>query len=389
MRLKSYFVPSIQAAVDKARNELGPEAMLISSRPTDRALQQLGAYEVIFGLEGEGKQEKSLRPEQTPASGPGEFETGSQLVLRELAALRRQIEGVEDVVTRTQIERSTAQMSPHFAGMFNRLTGAGISTELAQELVAAVGERIKLHAEASHRMVSGQRDVFARDLLQAVLEEEIGSRFEVSPVLGAPGANTAAVMFAGPSGSGKTSSVIKAGLACGVKRKRPVQLLTLDTLRIGAWEQLQRYGRISGIDCRPLHDFADLETALAQAFQGLTLIDTPGFGANDSEELARLATICNKLPVEVHLVLPAHLSLKAAQRTWERFAVLQPAKLLVTHLDESGNDSAPLEFAIRSGLPVSFLSDGQQVPEDFRAATKEEFMRGLGAGGNRALSATA
>ncbi len=369
MRLKSYFAPSIQAAVDRARTELGPDAMLISSRPTERELAELGAYEIVFGLEP-----GSERPARaaSPAPGTVSFEPNSDVLLRELASLRREVEGFRETMTRSTIERATENLSPHLATIFHRLTNAGFSAELSQELVTAVSDRTKAHADTSHRMVGGQRDLFARDLLQAILEEEVVSRFEVSPEL-----SDAPVMFVGAAGAGKTTSLIKAGLQFGLKRRRPLQLISLDTLRIGGCEQLQRYARISGVDCQPLIDFSNLAGALSSGCKGLTLIDTPGFGKSDSDAMLELAAITRKLPVEVHLVLPAHLSLAAAELTWQRFAPLAPSKLLLTHLDEAVNHTAALEFAIRSGLPVSFLADGQQVPEDLRPASKAELTRGL------------
>ncbi len=369
MRLKSYFAPSIQAAVDRARTELGPDAMLISSRQTERELTELGAYEVVFGLEP-----GSERPARPASSAPAtvSFEPNSDVLLRELASLRREVEGFRETMTRSTIERATENLSPHLATLFHRLTNAGLSAELSQELVSAVSDRTKTHVDASHRMVGSQHDLFARDLLKAVLDEEVISRFEVSPELG----NTP-VMFVGAPGAGKTSSLIKAGLQFGLKRRRALRLISLDTLRIGGFEQLQRYARISGVDCQPLVDFSNLEGALTGGFTGLTLIDTPGFGKSDSDAMLELAQITRKLPLEVHLVLPAHLSLTAAESTWQRFAPLAPSRLLLTHLDEAANHTAPLEFAIRSGLPVSFLADGQMVPEDLRPASKAELTRGL------------
>ncbi|HEX4166274.1 MAG TPA: hypothetical protein VHZ55_12470 [Bryobacteraceae bacterium] len=384
MRLKSYFAPSVQAAVDKARNELGPDAMLISSRQTERELAELGSYEVVFGLEQAADRGDAARI-ASPAVG---FEANSDVVLRELAALREQVEGFRDTVARSSIERATERLSPHLATIFHRLTGAGFSTELSQELVSAVSERTRPHAETSHRMMGGQHDLFARDLLQAVLEEEISSRFEVATQFGEPGEASKAVMFVGAPGAGKTTSLLKIGLNFGLKLRRPLRLLSLDTLRVGAWEQLQRYARISGAECQPLHDFSNLEAALARSSKCLILIDTPGFAKNDSDEVAKLAVIARKLALEIQLVLPAHLSLTVAQQTWERFAPLKPAKLLLTHMDEVANCTAPLEFAIRCGLPVSFLANGQQIPEDLRLATKAELTRGL-IGQERAISIAA
>lgn len=92
------------------------------------------------------------------------------------------------------------------------------------------------------------------------------------------------------------------------------------------------------------------------------------------EELARLV---RRLPVEVHLVIPAYCGLSAAKQIWKRFAVFEPAKLLVTHADALEAPASLIEFAITSGLPLSFIGTGQQVPEDIRTASKTELLAEL------------
>ena len=371
MRLKSYFVHSVQEAVDQARTELGEEAMLISSRPTGQDLSQLGRYEVVFGLAPAGNGTPGDAPVTTNSPTPAD------VVLRELSELRKQMDDLRGSMNRSIVTRATEQLSPELARIFHRLTDAGFSAELSQELTEAVAQRARPHTERSHRMILDQRDLFARDLVNAVLEEELASRFEVAPTLGEEGEANSTVLLVGPPGAGKTTSLVKLGLRFGLKQKRPLHLLSLDTLRIGGWEQLSRYARIGSVDFKPVQDWTALATQLDQPAKGLTLIDTPGFSKADESDLAELARAVRKLPVEVHLVLPAYLSLDVAQRTWKRFAVFEPAKMILTHLDAVESNAAGIEFAVRAGLPLSFLSSGPHVPEDIRKAVKAELMAHL------------
>lgn len=373
MRLKSYFANSVQDAIDKARVELGPDAMLINTRPTDRDLKEVGAYEVVFGIPpaaGPSSPDRAA-PRSAPAKTPGD----NDLVLRELAELRKQIELFSQWVSRSNLTRATEQFTPELSHVYHRLLDAGFSTDLSKELTEAVERDTRPNAERSQRLLRDHGDMFARDLLRAVLQEEIASRFEVAASLGEQ-AKFRAVMLVGPPGAGKTSSLVKLGLQHGLKARRSLHFLSLDTLRIGGSEQLSKYARIRGAEFRALSD----ESALAQAVADLprsclALIDTPGFAKADAEELESLVHTVRELPVEVQLVLPAYINLDTALRICDRFAPLAPAKLLLTHADAISGSALPIELAIRSGLPLSFFGTGQQIPEDLQPVDKAALMR--------------
>ena len=374
MRIKSYFADSVQDAIEKARIELGPDAMLISSRQTDRELKDLGGYEVVFGLAQSPANSSAASGEakHDPARQAG---FGSEIVLRELAELRQQVESFRQSVARSTMARSNQPLAPELGNVFDRLTRAGFSADLAQEVTEAVALRAGPHTDRSHRMIRDHRDLFARDLLDAVLDEEIRNRFEAAPSLGEEGDDASAVLFVGPPAAGKTTSLVKLGLNYGLKKKRPLHLVSLDTLRIGGWDQLSVYARISQVDFKALQDPSGLASSLG--VRGITLIDTPGFGRADEEDAEVLARLTRNLPIEVHLVVPAHVSIAVAQAICKRFAKFKPTKLLITHTDSVEGSAPVIELAMRSGLPLSFLANGQQVPEDIEEADPLKLTRSL------------
>jgi flagellar biosynthesis protein FlhF len=375
MKLKSYFTDSIQDALEKARIELGPDAVLISSNRTGSDLKDLGSYEVVFGLPQSYTQlsraDSKLTPAQTSLASPDP-------VLRELAELRKQIESFGQSITRSTLTRTTEQFRPELAHILSRLVNNGFSPEFAHEVIEAVSQRTRFPKERSHHIIRDHRELFARDLLNAAVEEEIASRFEVKSSLGPASDEVTPVMFVGPPGGGKTSSLIKLGLQYGLKEKRSVQLLSLDTLRIAGAEQLSTYARITGIGFQALADPSTLSGALSiTPDKRWTLIDTPGFSASDGDEIEDLARAVQDLPIEVYLVVPAYVSLVVAQRIFQRFAKLKPAKLLFTHVDAVEGTASLIELATKSGLPLSFFGTGQQVPEDIQQASKAALLEEL------------
>jgi flagellar biosynthesis protein FlhF len=390
MRIKSYFADSVQEAIEKARLELGTEAMLMNSKKTEPELRPLGAYEVVFGIAGgaaarppEARLEAQSGVRLTtkteakiqPGAAAGDFTRPEELV-RELADLRKQIETVRRSVNRHGRSAAAAGARPgsEVDEICARLAAAGFSEELAAEIAEAV--ELQLAGRTGAMRARREAGTSALELTTLALESELERRLAVAPAPGAPGTKTAAVLFAGPAGAGKTTSLIKLALRCGLQTGVPVQILSLDTLRVGGWEQLASYARITGLAFDVIHHLNAFGQALAEGrHKKLILIDTPGFSPAELQEIPELAEwLARETAVEVQLVLPAVLCPRVAQRAVERFAAFRPAKLLFTHWDELETPGGALEVAMRSALPISYLADGQQIPEDIHEASKARLL---------------
>jgi flagellar biosynthesis protein FlhF len=363
--------------MEQARRELGPEAMLMDSKKTELELRSLGAYEVVFAVAPEEMRAAEIQPfKMAPATAamsavPNEARVGDDLA-HELAELRKQIETVKRSVDRrpAAIQKGTG-LSHDGTELVSRLTAAELSEDLAFELVAAAENR---------RMQEGQ----ATAGLEAALRAEFEQRLRCTPSLGHGGAEPRAVMLVGPAASGKTTTLVKLALRYGLRARQPLQLLSLDTLRIGGWEQLACYARIAGLPCQPVHTPAALDQAFTEFSQKkLLLIDTPGFSPGDESQSRSLAAwlASHRAFVEVQLVLSAAARPSSNLSAIQRFAPFAPSKLLFTHLDEAESYGPVLETALRSGLPVSFLTNGQQVPEDIEEASLDRLLGSLTASG--------
>ncbi len=347
--------------MEKARVELGPEAMLMSSKKTAAEARRLGAYEVVFGV-----------AEEMPAAGEsrvvagGSDSGGADVLARELADLRKQIENVRRSVSRQGYSRGPAtQRSVAFGELQEMLVGADFSEEIAHELVESVAARLPEPNPGAARTLGPE-------LAASVLKEEIEGRLRISGELGTAGVEQRVVAFVGPSGAGKTTTLVKLALRYGVAARTPLQIFSADSMRVGGSEQLGAYARIMSAGFQAVSSMAALEQALEECSgKKLVLIDTPGYGAAEMGEAAEFKNFLARNPhVEVQLVLPATLRTSAVASVLGRFAIFHPAKVLFTHVEEAETPGAVLDAAIRSGLPVSFLSTGQQIPEDLEAASK-------------------
>jgi flagellar biosynthesis protein FlhF len=181
-------------------------------------------------------------------------------------------------------------------------------------------------------------------------------------------------VLAGPAGAGKTTALVKLAAMLSLDGRRSIQLISADPYRVAAAEQLRAYAGILGAPFASAATPTELHQALRDAqAKDLTLVDLAGFSPAQMELAAPWASYCatTAAPLEVHLVLPATLRSADLEPVWSRFAAFAPAKLLFTRLDEAARAGILLAASCRTELPLSFLSTGPGIPEDFEPASAE------------------
>ncbi|MEO8633741.1 MAG: hypothetical protein ABI587_00550 [Gemmatimonadales bacterium] len=178
------------------------------------------------------------------------------------------------------------------------------------------------------------------------------------------------IAFVGPTGVGKTTTIAKLATHAEFFRGKRVGLLCLDTYRVGAVEQIRTYAEIAGLPCEVIYESSDIPAALRRlADRDLILVDTPGRGPRLHADTAQVRQWLSQLaPHEVHLVLPAGLQAGVVRRTVEGFRSHGISHLLATKMDEAPDDWTLFDLAAELRVPMRWLSDGQEVPRDLKAA---------------------
>jgi flagellar biosynthesis protein FlhF len=389
MKLKSFFASSVQAALGLAREELGADAILVNSRRAPQEAKHLGEYEVVAAwspTESRVSTATAERPRsatETQRARPALAGGPDQRLCGEVAQLRRQMERMRKAVWLSGLNRAKATRLDGARGeVLPALLEADLEAALAHEVAACVEARMAgdplLDAEAG--AADGELAPAGRlkgaPRLREHLRAELERRFSVDPSVGQPGACPRVAALVGPAGAGKTLTLAKLAVLCGLERRRPVQLLSLDSYRIASAEPLRTYAGILGVGFQTLSTGLALEQALAgQKRKDLVLIDTPGFGPRDMDAAAEVAALLSAHPqIEIHLVLPA--TMKPADLTCavDRFEIFRPPKLLFTRVDETSTFGPAFSEAARTGTPISFLATGQQVPDDLEKAAKQRII---------------
>jgi flagellar biosynthesis protein FlhF len=216
-------------------------------------------------------------------------------------------------------------------------------------------------------------DLRRPEKLRACLHRLVARQVRTSGPLLEPLGPPKAVMVVGPTGVGKTTTIAKLAAHYAVKHKRKVALITLDTYRVAAVEQLRIYGQILGLGVDVALTSKDLGWFLDKRKQAdLILIDTAGRSPLDETALHDLKkAVPPGRPVEVHLVLSASTREADLEAIAAKYAALPVHRLIFSKLDETDHFGSIFNLMKGSNLPLSYLSTGQCVPVDLELATPD------------------
>jgi flagellar biosynthesis protein FlhF len=375
MKIVRHTAPDIRTALRSIREQLGEEAVILSSHRTAQGVEITAAIDFDAGkLEAAVAAPLAARAETdrgspiAAASSPPEAartarapamieeeppdEASAQAMGRELQSLRRMLE--------TQLAQlawnDRTRRAPVHAELLRELTEIGIARDLADHLVGQLDARVDL--------TQGRRFAIA-GLSQYLLVT--GDRWLESG---------GRVAFVGATGVGKTTLLAKLAVRWILRHgTRDLALVASDNARIGAQDQMQALGQLLGVPVHVPDGFEALPELLSRlGHHRMVLIDTPGSSLRDAQLDARLAVLANCASLETALVLAASTQAGALEEAVQRFRPANPASCLLTQMDEAASLGGALSVLIRARLPLAYTSDGQRVPEDLRPARSLELV---------------
>ena len=225
--------------------------------------------------------------------------------------------------------------------------------------------------------LAGESVTEDKSLLVSYVLEEMDERLHVKPEADTP---PATLMLIGPTGVGKTTTLAKlaARYALDPVHPRSVAILNLDTFRVGAYEQMEHYAATLGLTHIKVDTVEGFQDALGQVRDhDVVLIDTAGISPYDIGRLIKTVEFLRSLPehtIEAALVISATAKYDDIVAIYEHFSFLDIDSVILTKFDETKRIGEALGFVLEKGLPVSYVSTGQSVPDDLEAADKEQIM---------------
>ncbi len=242
----------------------------------------------------------------------------------------------------------------HGDHILSMLTGRGINVETSRTIAGFLRQSLTEEELSDPGNVTGTIVTMIQDLI------------EVSPPVFEPGQMQHRIALVGPTGVGKTTTLAKIAASYLSKYSNSIALITIDTYRIAAVEQLKVYGEIMRLPVDVVITPEQLEQAiLKHSDKELILIDTAGRSPRDSYCIDELGTFLNpELHIDKHLVLSAGTRENELLDTIERFNSLDISNTIFTKIDECSNLGILLNIQIQNANPLSYVTNGQRVPED-------------------------
>jgi flagellar biosynthesis protein FlhF len=410
VKIKKFTAPTELEAIEKIRQELGTEALVINVRKTQPrglfAFLRKPAVEVTAAyddgsdkevLEDLARAESQAKIAATPQAAAVAAKNSDFESMANAAQLEAQIAEKDDrikmlsdmllttgdMLSRAQSQMSVARQSPVereriyqnnlLQIFYDTLVQNQVSPHIAQEILD----------DLDNDQLKSKLDInFIVKVVYNSLVKLIGSP---SGLLAEPSkGNPQKFAFIGPTGVGKTTTIAKLTADLCLNRGMDVGLITADTYRIAAIEQLKTYGDILGIEVGVAYKPEDLEQSIDdnKNICDIILIDTAGRSHKNVENLAELSEFIKIVPdVEVFLVLSLTTKYEDMLGIVDSFSQIADFKIIFTKMDETDSLGAIVNICHQTGKKLSYITFGQNVPDDIKTvAPGEVAMRLLGLG---------
>ncbi len=413
MKIKRYTARDMRQAMQKVREDQGPDAVILSSRRSD------GMVEIVAAIDyDEALVREAVEPLRAVEVAPIAAKTSTDAQVAELPAKPVAIAEAPKPARPANVAASVAVLAKSTPSKSVAPVATAPREETAPRPTVAEA-RAALEAGASQlrmrdeigelrQLLESQLSSLAwndldrrhplrarvlRDLTRFGIESDVAdaivadlpanlsseqSRYlplgliSRSLKVDASAADlTGVIALVGATGAGKTTTLAKlAARHVAQHGRQSVALIGTDDFRVGAHDQLLHYGRALGVQTFAASDASELASLLQHvADRDLVLIDTPGMTVRDARLPSVIDTLKANAPkVRTTLVLPANLLPGSLEHSVRAYAPLAPKGCILTKLDETPSPGGALSIVLRHGLSVEFVTDGQRVPEDIHLA---------------------
>jgi flagellar biosynthesis protein FlhF len=371
MATKTFKANSIKEAIGQVKASLGAEAMILSTKRIPKGPQNpygKDFFEITAAAQDDMTdllQAGSEKVSEKPASWIGEPPIrGNRGDWQDIQSELSEIKDMLLISNHTSGIPRLLGLHPACLSLYSKLLASGISERRVWAIMQAGG--------AFERKQAADPEAVAKHVVK-VLKGAIGVS---DPFLKKDGVRCVAA-FVGPTGVGKTTTIAKLSAELSLKQKRNVGIISVDSYRIGAVDQLKTYASIMGLPCLSAFTREDLAQALKKMEgRDVILIDTAGQSHRDMKRLKELGELLGKdLSIETHLVLSTAIKPEDMKEAATNFSILKPSSYVFSKVDETRTRGGVIDQLLDRKLPISYITNGQRVPEDIIFATQRRVLR--------------
>lgn len=353
---KTYRAKTIKDAIALVKEDLGSDAMILSTCKLPLEYKRRG--EMTSSL---------FEVTAIPAQETGYAEAFSKEKSWFPGSIRSELMNIKEMLYLLNKSGSIwerVKMNPDLIKLYGMLIKKGINETFVQQFLEKSGA-FKSNGYSTS------------DNLRQRIFKEIVKAIETCNPFKTDNKKQVIASFLGPTGVGKTTTIAKLAANLCLQQKKRVGLVSVDSYRIGAMEQLKAYARILGIPCFSAFNRKDIRFTLSRLTEkDIILIDTAGHSHYDINHVNELITLfSNDVPVEKHLVLSVTTNEVEIEAAAEKFGRLGIQSYVFTKIDEAQYRGVIVNQMMRTKVPISFVTNGQRVPEDIAVASSIGILR--------------
>ena len=375
MKIKKFNAASMNEAFKKIKAEFGPDAVVLNVREikrTNKLGMTQGKYLEVTAAVDEGLPKISKKTKTRTAGAEADFATYRRPKMRpaapdrdaEVTELRKELADLRARLE--QISFGSVPVAGSVPGALGTKFRALLESGVPESLVRQIVQASNSPGFADSQMPAEEK-----------LLREVAGFFPVPETPLRPAAGPKIVALIGPTGVGKTTTIAKLAATDRVHHQKEVGLISMDTYRIAAVEQLRVFADLVKIPMEVAYKPEHMAVARRKFRQkDVIYIDTPGRSPRDGKSIEEIGRYLKAIePHEVHLVLNLSTRPKDLLTAAKQFQAIPVNRILFTKLDETDQYGAMLDVVKSLTLPVSYVTFGQDVPETFREATRPYLSR--------------
>ena len=410
MKLKTFSAPTYTEAFKKVKEELGDDAVIVSSKVIKKkTLTSQGLYEIVVAVEEDNikprkkvtsdeehvkevmlklssaaKEISSLSEEEPSFNyntnvSKKSFRANSLELQKseEIKALKNEIQQIADTLKFLQatvwdmVNKNELELPPEFSEIYALSRASGMSEKHLDEIMRLTIKYMPLKMRKNRETIKRYFHTLLKKMIPIRVEREIRAPHKKI------------MMFVGPTGVGKTTTIAKlaARYAYKLTQRHKVGIVTLDTYRIGAVEQLMTYAKMMRLPIETVVDPSDFGDALnSLRHNDYILIDTVGSSQHDKEKIEKLKSFLKVdtfAEININLVLSAVTKYEDLVDIYKNFSILPLDTFVFTKLDETKTYGNIFSLLLDTKKPVSYFSIGQEVPDDLMEAEADYLLKGI------------
>ncbi|HWO97872.1 MAG TPA: flagellar biosynthesis protein FlhF [Bacillus sp. (in: firmicutes)] len=367
MKVKKYMASSMPEAMNKIRKELGHDAVILNSREVYTGgifgLFRKKTIEVIAAIDSQPVKTKNKQSKGKGHDSPSlvpPAQKHRQEIVQEISDLKKMIEQL------TIVKQSADTKIPEEVNrIIEKLTRQEISEEISNQILPSLLEFYYLNKESvTEKELVNWTKKWLLEKLSKVGEFK-GIDFEKKYM-----------NVVGPTGVGKTTTLAKIAAQCVLKHQKRVAFITTDTYRISAIDQLKTYANILNVPIEVCYSKEDVEKAMdALAYCDIVLIDTAGRNYRQEQYVDDLKSMFSfNEEMQTHLVLSLTAKMKDMETVCKQFSKIPIDSFIFTKIDETSTYGAMLNAVLMYGKSVSYMTNGQNVPDDLEEVSREQLV---------------